>query len=250
VGASVSPRVNVKGITMRQRELVLALTLLVGLVPASQAQVSVGIGIQAPGVSIGINLPAYPNLIVVPGTPVYYAPGVAANFFFYDGLYWVYGNDSWYSSSWYNGPWTAVHRHVVPVWLLRVPVRYYAAPPPYFRHWRADTPPRWGDRWGRDWVRDHPHWDRPDRRPPPPPAPLPSYQRGYSGPHYPADPRAQESIRGQQYRYVPQDRYARERFERHERDNRRDRDGRRDDRHDTGRRDQDRGADRDRHGDR
>ncbi len=41
-------------------------------------------------VSIGINLPVYPNLVVVPGYPVYYAPQLQANFFFYDGMYWVY----------------------------------------------------------------------------------------------------------------------------------------------------------------
>lgn len=33
-------------------------------------------------VSIGINLPIYPNLVVVPGYPVYYAPQLNANYFF------------------------------------------------------------------------------------------------------------------------------------------------------------------------
>ena len=31
-----------------------------------------------------------PELVVMPGYPVYYAPNVAANYFFYDGLYWVF----------------------------------------------------------------------------------------------------------------------------------------------------------------
>jgi hypothetical protein len=56
-------------------------------------------------VSIGINVPIYPRLVVVPGYPVYYAPQLDSNYFFYDGLYWVFQDDNWYQSSWYNGPW-------------------------------------------------------------------------------------------------------------------------------------------------
>jgi len=57
-------------------------------------------------VSIEINLPAFPELVIVPGYPVYYAPSVRANYFFDDGLYWVFNVEDgyWYSSSWYNGP--------------------------------------------------------------------------------------------------------------------------------------------------
>lgn len=33
--------------------------------------------------------PAYPDLVQVPGYPVYYAPRVNENLFFYDGQYWV-----------------------------------------------------------------------------------------------------------------------------------------------------------------
>ena len=44
------------------------------------AQVSIGIGL--PNVSIGINLPLYPELVPVPGYPVYYAPRMEANYFF------------------------------------------------------------------------------------------------------------------------------------------------------------------------
>jgi hypothetical protein len=32
-----------------------------------------------------------------------------------------------------------------------VPVRYYRRPPPDWRGWRRDAPPRWEHRWGRDW---------------------------------------------------------------------------------------------------
>ena len=137
---------------MRGRFLLLALPLLVGLVPpAASAAVSVSVGISVPGVQIGINVPAYPELQPVPAYPVYYAPGLPANYFFYDGLYWVYVSDTWYSSSWYNGPWDVVEPAVVPVFVLRVPVRYYRVPPPYFSGWAVAEPPRWGTHWGPQW---------------------------------------------------------------------------------------------------
>ena len=134
---------------MRPAPLVLSL-LLSAIAPAAYPAV---------GVNIGINLTGYPALQPIPGYPVYYAPGVNSNYFFYDGLYWVFDGDTWYESNWYNGPWAAVDPFDVPVYLLRVPVRYYRHAPAYFRGWRADAAPRWGDRWGRDWQ------DRQDRTP-------------------------------------------------------------------------------------
>ena len=143
------------------RNGLMALGLMVGSITSATAQVSIGIGL--PGVSIGINLPVYPELVPVPGYPVYYAPRVDSNYFFYDGMYWVYQSDNWYASSWYNGPWGLVAPEAVPLYVLRVPVRYYRHPPPYFRGWQADAPPRWGDHWGNDWKQrrgDWDHWDR------------------------------------------------------------------------------------------
>ena len=61
-----------------------------------------------PHVSIGVNFPVYPEFVRVPNYPVYYAPRVNTNVFFYDGLYWVYHRDTWYASTWYNGPWSEV----------------------------------------------------------------------------------------------------------------------------------------------
>src|SRR5690349_2786235 len=80
-------------------------------------------------VSIGIHVPIYPRLVQVPSYPVYYAPELDSNYFFYDGEYWVYEDDYWYSSSWYDGPWELVEPEYVPLFILRVPVRYYRLPP-------------------------------------------------------------------------------------------------------------------------
>ncbi|MES2991139.1 MAG: hypothetical protein V4844_06945 [Pseudomonadota bacterium] len=194
--------------------LMLALPLLFGALPAAQAQVSVGVGISLPGVNIGINLPTYPQLVRVPGYPVYYAPSASNNYFFYDGLYWVYEDDNWYSSDWYNGPWYLVEPAYVPVFVLRVPVRYYRRPPVYFRSWRADAPPRWGDHWGRDWEDRRRGWDRWDRRAVPAPAPLPVYQRNYTGNRYPRAPEQQRELRAANYRYQPREAVSREQFQR------------------------------------
>lgn len=88
------------------RRLLVAMMMLLGPVTSTQAQVSVGISF--PGVSIGINVPTYPELVLVPDYPVYYAPRADWNYFFFDGMYWVYQRDNWYASAWYNGPWYLV----------------------------------------------------------------------------------------------------------------------------------------------
>src|SRR4249919_2171383 len=98
-----------------RKELILLWILLCSVAPAMAQHVSIGIGF--PHVSIGINLPVYPQLEPVPGYPVYYAPQVDSNYFFYDGMYWVLQNDNWYASSWYNGPWSLVAPTVVPVYV-------------------------------------------------------------------------------------------------------------------------------------
>ena len=96
-------------------------------------------------------------------------------------------------------------REYVPLYVLRVPVRYYRRPPPYFRGWHADAPPRWGEHWGRDWEQRRGGWDQWDRHSAPRPAPLPSYQRKYSGDRYPRAPEQQHSIRSEKYRYQPRE---------------------------------------------
>jgi hypothetical protein len=192
------------------RRGLIVLWMLLCAATSAAAQVSIGIGV--PGLSIGINVPVYPELVRVPGYPVYYAPRVAANFFFYDGMYWVYQGDAWYASSWYNGPWALVAPEAVPLFILRIPVRYYRQPPPYFRGWRPDAPPRWGEHWGPQWEQRRSGWDRWNRSAAPTPAPLPSYQRQYSGNRYPEAER-QPALHGERYRYQPRDPVVQQHYE-------------------------------------
>ena len=184
-----------------RKSFVLLSLLLCSIGPAA-AQVSIGIGM--PGVSIGINMPVYPEFVRVPNYPVYYAPRVNSNYFFYDGMYWVYQQDNWYASSWYNGPWALVAPDVVPVYILRVPVRYYRQPPAYFHGWRSDAPPRWDEHWGNSWQQNRQGWNNWNRNAAPAPAPLPTYQRQYSGNRYPGLEQ-QRTIQSQNYRYQPRD---------------------------------------------
>lgn len=193
------------------RYLLVVLSLL--LLPAAAARAEVSVAIGVPGISIGINVPAYPRFVRVPGHPVYYDPRIRLNLFFFDGVYWVFQGDNWYVSSWYNGPWYLVDSFDVPVYVLRVPVRYYHVPPPYFRDWHQDAPPRWDERWGRDWKDRRSDWERRDDHKPPPPAPLPSYQKKYKGDRYPQEVEKQYSIRTDRYKYSPREPVTQKHYE-------------------------------------
>jgi hypothetical protein len=154
----------------------------------------------------------YPTLVQVPGYPVYYAPDLPSNYFFYDGLYWLYQGDDWYASSWYNGPWDYVAPESVPYFVLRVPVRYYRRPPVYFGGWQASAAPRWNEHWGSAWSQQRQGWDQWDRRAVPAAAPLPVYQRQYSGNRYP-QVQQQQALVVQQYHYQPRDAFVAQRFQ-------------------------------------
>lgn len=184
------------------RHVLIVLLMLLGSVTSAIAQVS-----------IGIHLSLFPELVRVPGYPVYYAPRLDSNFFFYDGMYWVYQSDHWYASSWYNGPWILVAPEFVPLYVLRVPVRYYRVPPGYFYGWRPDAPPRWGEHWGHEWERHRRGWDKWNRSSVPAPAPLPVYQRQYSGDRYPQVLEQQQALHSRNYRYQPRDAVVRQHYQ-------------------------------------
>jgi hypothetical protein len=168
----------------------------------------------AVSINIGINVPAYPTLQRIPGYPVYYAPRLHANYFFYDGLYWVYVPDGWYVSPWYDGPWDFVPIDSVPLFILRIPVRYYGYPPVIFREWVMNAPPRWDAVWGPDWARRHQRWQHWNRAATPAPAPLPRYQQRFTRANYPDDAQRRELTR-KNYRYTPRDKQAREHWRSH-----------------------------------
>lgn len=162
-------------------------------------------------VSIGIDIPTYPALQRIPGYPVYYVPRLHANYFFYDGLYWVYLPEGWYVSPWYNGPWELVDIDSVPLFVLRIPVRYYGYPPVIFRQWVSSAPPRWDTVWGPNWAHRHRNWQHWNRASAPLPAPLPRYQRHYAGERYPNEVQRRELVQ-QHYSYAPRDKFVRQQW--------------------------------------
>lgn len=194
------------------RAKLIVLCILIGSGSPAIAQ----IGFSAPGISIGINLSSYPQMVRVPGYPVYYASDVHANLFFYDGMYWAYQDDNWYASSWYNGPWQSVSPDFVPLYVLRVPVRYYRSPPRYFLGWSREAPPRWNDHWGNQWAQRRSGWDQWNRNAAPAPAPLPRYQSQYAGRNYPLAPQ-QRQLESKNYRYQPREPFVQQRAQEHQR---------------------------------
>lgn len=148
------------------------------------------------------DVPSYPRLVLISGTAAYFAPELSANYFYYDGTYWVYQGDEWYRSAWYNGPWAKVSPLVVPLPVLQIPVAYYNRPPTYFSGGRSDAPPRWDVHWGPAWAHYRGVWDRPSRGTVAVAAPKPDYQRLYAGARYP-DAAQQRTLRAHYYPYQP-----------------------------------------------
>jgi hypothetical protein len=161
---------------------------------------------------IDVDLPAYPEMQPVPDSPVYYGPDVDSNYFFYDGMYWDFYNNGWYSSAWYNGPWEYVDPVYVPTYVLWVPVRFYRRPPHYFRGWRTDRPPRWGQHWGADWQNRH-NAVYGGQRGGAVRAPLPEYQRQFNRNNYPRAPQNQSMLHARNYPYQPQENVTRQHYQ-------------------------------------
>lgn len=95
----------------------------------ARADVTFGISVGTPPAPPPVVVAAPPHLVVVPGTAVYYAPGVSFNLFAYAGRYYSFHNGAWFVATSHKGPWTVVAAERVPAPVLAVPVAYYKVPP-------------------------------------------------------------------------------------------------------------------------
>jgi hypothetical protein len=116
---------------LRLLALVLALTALVVTTAASQAVadgVKIGVDIRIPSPP-PIVVASPPRLVVVPGTPVFHAPGASINVFAYGGHYYSFHEGAWFVAAAPGRPWVAIAPAKVPRPVLAVPVTYYKVPP-------------------------------------------------------------------------------------------------------------------------
>jgi hypothetical protein len=116
--------------------LAAAAAMMVTATSATAQDVKINIGLGVPP----IVLTAPPQLVVVPGTSVSYAPDVQANVFFYKGCYYTVANGVWSRAPAYSGPWAVVQIGQVPPPVLSVPVEYYKIPPGQLKR---HGPPPW-----------------------------------------------------------------------------------------------------------
>lgn len=125
----------------------LILSLAAGFVgPApAPADVSVGINIGTPAPPPVVV--TTPQIVLVPGSSVYYAPGVSYNFFVFGGRYYSVHEGVWFHSFTGKGGWTVLAVERVPRPVLAVPVTYYKIPPGHAKRMHGDGP-------GND--KDHP----------------------------------------------------------------------------------------------
>ena len=137
-----------------------------GAVPAfGGTSVSVNIGVPA------VVVAGPPEMILVPDTMVYYAPGVEVDLFFYRGSWYTRHGHRWYRGNSYKGPWAYAAPRTVPVAFGRLPRDYRTV---YARerhvphgqlkkHWKHHEQER---RWGRRAAhssREHEHRHHGDR---------------------------------------------------------------------------------------
>jgi hypothetical protein len=140
-----------------------------GTVKDATAGVEVSVNIGPPPIVVA----EPPEVVLMPGTGVYYVPQPEVDVFFYNGYWWSPRGPRWYRSRAYKGPWGIVHRRYVPVPVIRVPgdyrVAYGQGPRIPYGEWRG----HW--RHPERWDRPVPHGGPLPPHPPLPPGPGPHH---------------------------------------------------------------------------
>ncbi len=91
-----------------------------GAIHEIQAGVQVNVNIGPPPIVVA----EPPEVVLVPGSQVYFVPQPDIDIFFYNGFWWSPRGDRWYRAQAYNGPWVIVERRLVPPPVIRVPGNY------------------------------------------------------------------------------------------------------------------------------
>ena len=117
---------------------------------SSQARLDIHVGVSLPPLVISVE----PELVVIPGTYVYFYPDIEVDLFFYGGYWYRPYEGNWYRCVDYSGPWVSIAYTEVPYPVIHLPTNFrteavYAPHIPYRElrgNWRA-------------WERDK-HWDK------------------------------------------------------------------------------------------
>jgi len=129
-------------------------------------------GISLAGVNVNLNIgppPVYtfaepPELVVIPNTYVYFAPGADFDIVFSHGYWYRPYNGYWYRGSGYNGPWHHIGRERVPRYIVNLPPDYRRSYRGYPRIPYGHVHSNW-NRWEREkywnkrqWKHDQNEW--------------------------------------------------------------------------------------------
>ncbi|MBI4849703.1 MAG: hypothetical protein HY808_14230 [Nitrospirae bacterium] len=124
---------------------------------SADAEVNVNINIGPPPV---FAIPAPPEVIVIPGTYVYFVPDIDVDIIFYHGYWYRPHRDHWYRAGSYNGPWDYIVRERMPVVILNLPPDFRHKPPRHSRIPYGHLKKNWsGWEKERHWDDDHRHRD-------------------------------------------------------------------------------------------
>ena len=187
------------------RYAIILSSLLLGAALPANAQVTITFGV--PSQSIGMNMPVYPDFRgfrTTRSTTRHRRTPICSSTTACTG---PTRRTTGTRAPGTTGRGARCPRYTFPYYVLRVPVRYYRRPPQYFRGWSHDEPPRWGQYYGAQWEQERHGWDTWNRKSAPPPAPLPVYQRQYSGDRYPRY--EQQPVIRSQYYQLPAERSCR-----------------------------------------
>ncbi len=100
------------------------------------------------------SIPAPPDVVLIPGTYVYFVPGIDADILFYHGLWYRRFGGRWYAARFYNGPWAFVPGPRVPRAVIALPPGWRRVPPGYRPIPHRELERNW-ERWERDRYWDH-----------------------------------------------------------------------------------------------
>jgi hypothetical protein len=127
---------------IRYPTFILVFGIIVCFISQVQAiDLNIGINIGTPPPPPPVTVNRTPQLFVIPGTSVFYAPDVPQNFFFYANRYYVFHDEAWFYAPSHKGPWTFIAHEHVPSPIRAVPVAYYKIPPGHAKG--HGGPPPW-----------------------------------------------------------------------------------------------------------